>query len=50
MNTSALLLLSVVTLVDQPALTGISETAPELKKEFNAATSCVRLVLIVSPG
>jgi hypothetical protein len=49
-NIVAALLLSLPTSMEQPALTDISKDAPELQKEFNAASGCVRIVLIVSPG
>ena len=50
MNISAALLLALATHVDRSSLAEISKAAPELKKDFNDVSGCVKLVLIVSPG
>jgi hypothetical protein len=44
------LLLTFSSFTDQPSLVDISKEAPELQKEFSAASDSIRLVLIVSPG
>jgi hypothetical protein len=49
MNVLLGLLVAAPMALEQPTLADISSEAPELKKAFNGARGCVRLLLIVSP-